>query len=63
MNFAFHPHFLSLSKFFFFRKKEITVQIGVGATYEILHFAEREIGQIAGVIAHPEEGGLLGQLG
>ena len=32
-------------------------------TYEILHLAEREIRQVAGVIAYPEEGGLLGQLG
>ena len=52
--------------FFSKEKKENKVQTDRQAwetTYEILHFAEREIRQVAGVIAHPEESGLLGQLG
>ena len=36
---------------------------GVELTYQKLHFAKRKVRQVAGVIAHPEESGLLGQVG
>ena len=60
-------HFLPSNPLFLSHlwKKKNKVQAGHAweTTYKIFHFAEREVRQVAGVIAYPEEGGFLGQLG